>query len=365
MEWTKFCTEKGILHKEIDHHKICPHCGAQNPSYKSISKPSQEIIEIEDSPQPKALTVSKQILQRFESYEQRPIAKLGRQTSAQNIQNSVSARSQKKRPQTKLESFRTNVTLWRRRYRILEEEDIRTDIQTECFSLRKTTIPPKNVNVASLDEFLYEHLLREIQIWNDFVQIQARQSGSSVYLATAAGGKDGPTRLPKSADELRTIKDILDFFPFSLNNKEWTIHIILEQEEARTDVNNILVPIKSEPKIKQEPKGRTKVKKEQIKKEQVKKEPKRLKRERPASYESPTAIRVKNQPISEPSIDCTDVGLESELEEEFPDFESLLAVQLLLLQVVRDSELEKKLILNNTFAVSDSALLILIVQKSL
>ena len=173
----------------------------------------------------------------------------------------------------------------------------------------------KNVSVVSLNEFLYEHLLQEIQIWNDLVRTQVQQSGSSVYLATAAGGKDGPTRLPNSADELRTIKDILEFFPFSPNNKEWTIHIVLKQEEARTDINDIL-PIKSEPKIKEELKGRTK-----IKKEQIKKEPKRLKRERPTSYETPTAIRVKNQPVSEPSLDRTDV------EEEFPDFGSILAAQ--------------------------------------
>jgi hypothetical protein len=122
----------------------------------------------------------------------------------------------------KLKSFRTNITLWRRRYRVLEEEDIRTDIQTEYLFLRKTTIPLKNIvrlypctlsrthplatrtkgsndsrsresaveylitlgprhclraqrqpwqglaltnmNVANLNKFLYEYLLREIQI---------------------------------------------------------------------------------------------------------------------------------------------------------------------------------------------------------
>lgn len=69
MEWTKFCNEQSILHKEVNHYKICPHCGASNPSYKSISsKPSQEVIEIENSPQPKALTISKQIVRSYSSH---------------------------------------------------------------------------------------------------------------------------------------------------------------------------------------------------------------------------------------------------------------------------------------------------------
>lgn len=181
-------------------------------------------------------------------------------------------------------------------------------------------MPLKNVNVASLDEFLYEHLLREIQIWNDLVRTQVQQPGSSVYFTTATG-KDEPTRLLNSANELRTIKDILEFFPFSPTNKEWTIHIVLKQEEARTDIDDILLPTKSEPKIKQELKGRTK-----IKKEQVKKEPKRLKRERPASYETPTAIRVKNQPVSKRSLDRTEIESDDELEE-FPNFDSILIAQ--------------------------------------
>lgn len=345
MNWTKFCTEEGIPHNDFDHVKNCPHCGARNPSYKPISKASQEVIEIEDSPQPKALTISKQSVRRFESYKQRPIAELVRQTSAQNLRNSTSIQSQKNRSQNKLETFRTNVTLWRRRYRTLKEEEIRTDIQTECYQLRKTTIFLKNVNVTNLNEFLYEHLLREIQVWKDLVRTQGQPSESSVYLATSVG-KDGPTVLPSSANELQTIKDILKFFSTSSNNKEWMIHIILDQEEIRTDDDETLSLIKSEPKVKKETKDRTKIKKEKIKKEESK-EPKRLKRERPISSEAhtPTPIRLRF-PVLRTSSNRTDVvgmdavgtdvvdtdidDLDTELEDEsekFPDVDSILTAQ--------------------------------------
>ena len=289
--WTKFCGENAVPHVSYDHLEECPVCGAQNPKFESFNK---NVIEIpDDPPQPKALltgikTVQAPLMQnpsRFASYDQKDVAERTRQTSMQNVRSSnLSNRGS----QSKMTDYiRTNVQLWLRRYRKSEDDDIFTESQTELQNLAKTTVRLKNAVIDDLDDFIHNHLLKEIRRWQDITQ----RTDDRLYLATAVHARDGPTQLPISANELRTIKEVLDYF-----SKECTIHIILEREDHRSyedDMKEFISgkskSLKQEPVIKQE---------SQVKEEKKKIKSSKQKRPPSDSYESSSTLRVKKEPVS-------------------------------------------------------------------
>jgi hypothetical protein len=125
------------------------------------------------------------------------------------------------------------------------------------------------------------------------------QENDHVYLAIAIHMKDGATQLPISANRLRTIQELLDFF--LLSNRDYTIYVVYKQEDHQpTYDDNILKNLSSIKKesieIKKEVK---KVKKEDKK---IKKKPKEIKqkpkRERSALYKLSPAIYIKNEAFS-------------------------------------------------------------------
>lgn len=230
-------------------------------------------------------TPSTQSSSRFASYDQRDVAERTRQTSMQNVRSSNPANRGTQSKMT--DHIRTSVQLWLRRYRTSEDDDIFTEVQTEIQNLAKTTVRLKNAVINNLDDFIHNHLLKEIQRWQDITQ----RTDDRLYLATAVHLRDGPTQLPVSANELRTIKEVLDYFP-----KECTIHIILEREDHRSyedDMKEFISgkskSLKQEPVIKQEPR---------IKKEKKKDKSTKQKRPPSDSYESSSTLRVKKEPVS-------------------------------------------------------------------
>ncbi len=288
-QWTKFCGENAISHATYDRLEECPVCGAQNPKFQIST-----VIEIpDDSPQPKALLTGTKVVRapsmqsssRFASYDQRDVAERTRQTSMQNVRSSnLSHRGS----QSKMTDYiRANVQLWLRRYRKSEDDDIFTETQTEIQNLAKTTVRLKNAVIDDLDDFIHNHLLKEIQRWQDITQ----RTDDRLYLATAVHLRDGPIQLPVSANELRTIKEVLDYFP-----KECMIHIVLEREDHRSyedDMKEFISgkskSLKQESFIKQEP---------QIKEEKKKSKSTKQKRPPSDSYESSSTLRVKKEPVS-------------------------------------------------------------------
>ncbi len=71
----------------------------------------------------------------------------------------------------------------------------------------KTTVNLKNHSISSLLQFINDDLLGEIQRGHDLVQ-----GHHDLFLATEWNKKEGPTRLPNSANQSSEIKDLMQLF---------------------------------------------------------------------------------------------------------------------------------------------------------
>jgi hypothetical protein len=302
--WSKFCKETGNRHTSYEYHKACPDCGALNPTPST----PKEMIEIpDDSPQPKTLFPQKprepDSTVRFQSYNKNPQAEIVRQTSMQKARNTNQSG-------TKLtESLRTTVNLWLRTYRVVTKNNFSIEKQVDCSIIERTTVHLRDNRIESLDHFVRNTLLYEISRWKEI----SKDSDDRLYLATEVHSKEGPVRLPRSADEIRTIKELLlKYFPL----KNRTMHVVLEREDMDSyeeeDLSKGLPSIKKEPSVKKEPS----IKKESFIKQEKKTIKKELKTKRPpsASYETPKATRARDQSFqnlartdSESDSDLTDL----------------------------------------------------------
>jgi hypothetical protein len=176
-EWSKYCMENRVAHSAYNHLYEYPSCKAPNPLKQAPNPPKQapqyEVIDFtgdspardspaQDSLQSKALStgnssVQSPSAQRFQSYDRRSVPELVRQTSMQKARV-TSGRSQSN---NKLESTRTNVFLWLRKYRESEDDSF-IKIQTDLQNLQKTIIPIRNTRFENLDDFVRNHLLQEL-----------------------------------------------------------------------------------------------------------------------------------------------------------------------------------------------------------
>lgn len=276
--WSKFCKETGKSH--VEQYKACPDCGALNLVYSSSKEP---IVISDDSPQPKASFSQKQSdlsTVRFQSYSKNPQAEIVRQSSIQKARTTSQSVIKSK------EELRATVTLWLRTYQVITKNNLKIEKQTDCTILGKTTIHLRDDQIESLNDFVRNTLFREITRWNELLK-NMESSEEHLYLATECTAREGPVQLPNSANEIRTIKDLLSRY-FPLKNR--TIHVILEQEEtpALYEEENVLknpTPIKKEQLVKSEP--LIKQEKETIKQES------KAKRPPSASYETPQASRSR------------------------------------------------------------------------
>ncbi|KAF7502209.1 hypothetical protein GJ744_006446 [Endocarpon pusillum] len=231
----------------------------------------QEIIELlDDSPIPlkktKAVfTASNKHVrisqtQRFQRYTQYSVAELVQQMITQKTQQSSSSR----RPQTNIpihpnrtntklitESYQTTITIWRRT--IQENGE-----QIDCRSLKRVSFKLQNRAVTDLDDFIHNSLLNQVREWRTSI---TKDDKDKLYLAKRVEPKQTPVELPMSADNVRTVKEAMEFF--SIINKKYIIHIIIERIE--------LDPLEQ---LKQELSDidSINIKKEKIKKEKIKKE---------------------------------------------------------------------------------------------
>lgn len=312
-KWTNFCADDANPHEVYADKKACPSCGALNPSYKA-SKQS-DIIEIsDDSPRSsQALFQDKKSgrvssTSRFQTYDQKPIGETVRQSSMQNARNTNASRAQSKITE---EPLRTNVTLWLRRYRVDLDDELSDEIQTEFRVLERTIVPLKNAIIEDLDDFIHNHLLKEIHRWEKIV----RKPGDRIHLATNATVKEGPTMLPISANAIRTVKGILAGY---FQTKDRVIHIILNREDPYAYEDEITVG-KQESSAKQESAVKKKGK-------HIKEETKagKQKSKRPPSDSFETSISMRNKDNEESLEFLTSlVRTPSPLKEEYPGADTL------------------------------------------
>ncbi|ERF73917.1 hypothetical protein EPUS_05340 [Endocarpon pusillum Z07020] len=163
--------------------------------------------------------------------------------------------------------------------------------QTDFHSYEKFTVPLKNAAIESLQDFIDNHLLRQSLRWKNLL----KKEDDRIYLAVTATVREGPTNLPMSANEIRTIKELIDqYFP----NKDRMMHVILDRKDSRVTTyedDNALPNFPSLQTVKKESydKSKSSIKQEHIKQER---KPIKLKFKRPPSdsYETPTSTRVKD-----------------------------------------------------------------------
>jgi hypothetical protein len=71
-------------------------------------------------------------------------------------------------------------------------------------------------------------LLKQVREWGTTIK---KNDEDTLYLAKSVQPKSIPIELPRSADHVRTIKEAVEYF--EIINKEYIIHIIIEQTELK------------------------------------------------------------------------------------------------------------------------------------
>jgi hypothetical protein len=150
-------------------------------------------------------------------------------------------------------------------------------------------------------------------------------------LATAVSTKENPTDLPNSALQLRTTKELLEFF--TINSKEYVIHIILKQKDRRIsyeeDFLKDLPPPKREPPIKKG-KGIKKENKLELKqeiKQEVKQEVKKVTtmNQQASTHESSISEDPQNEPSTPLSSHRRTISENTEeFEEAYPSVDTIV-----------------------------------------
>jgi hypothetical protein len=75
---------------------------------------------------------------------------------------------------------------------------------------------------------MYNSLLKQVREWGTAIK---KNDGDKFYLAKNVQSKSTPIELLASVDYVRTIKEAVEYF--AIVNKEYTIHIVIEQTELK------------------------------------------------------------------------------------------------------------------------------------
>lgn len=289
-KWGRFCGVCGHDHSNFKQFEECPVCYALNPTFENIVKrensitsaipavvsEDQSIITIDDSedssqklpsaimtdikmnPQPLFKTSTPSAFASFDkaannariakSKKGTPDSQLISQRQASFASKPSGAITRIKAGDTMTATVRLVICYYK--MIILEDLEYRefvNDPKTvgELFNyyfyfiliyyIDKRHLEIPYCQIINLDDFIHTHLLREVDTW----KAMAETSVNEIYLATEVA-KDGPTGLPKSANEIHTTAELLyKFFRKGVTAKAFTIFLVLGKQAKPEPENEV------------------------------------------------------------------------------------------------------------------------------